>query len=151
MIKIFKIVLLVLIVVSCNSKEKKDNKVEYPEKTSLAITDPELEESMKRGQTVYNSMCITCHMAKGEGVPKVFPPLANSDYLKDKQKESIIGIKNGMSGEMVVNGVTYNSLMTPLGLSNEEVADVMNYINNSWGNNYGQLITPEEVTKVIKN
>ena len=106
---------------------------------------------MERGKLVYDDLCITCHMADGKGAPGVFPPLAQSDYLKNKQKESIIGIKKGMKGEMVVNGITYNSLMTPLGLSDEEVADVMNYINNSWGNNYGELITPEEVTKVIKN
>ena len=55
-----------------------------------------------------------------------------------------------MSGEIVVNGVTYNSIMSPLGLSDNEVADVMNYINNSWDNKYGELITAEDVTKVIK-
>ena len=55
-----------------------------------------------------------------------------------------------MSGEMVVNGITYNSAMAPLGLSNEEVADVMNYVNNSWGNKYGKLITTQDVTNIIK-
>lgn len=73
-------------------------------------------------------------MANGEGAGNVFPPLAKADYLRDKQIESIKAIKFGMSGEIVVNGKTYNSLMSPLGLSDQEVADVMNYINNSWGN-----------------
>ncbi len=77
--------------------------------------------------------------------------MAKSDYLKENQEASIKGIKKGMSGEIVVNGITYNSVMAPLGLSNEEVADVMNYINNSWGNNYGKIITTEDVIKVIKN
>ena len=90
-------------------------------------------------------------MSNGKGAPKAFPPLAQSDYLKENQEASIRGVKKGMSGEIVVNGVTYNSVMTPLGLSNEEVADVMNYINNSWGNNYGEIITAEDVIKVIKN
>ena len=94
-------------------------------------------------------MCITCHMANGMGVPRAFPPLKDADYLKNKQEESIIGIKNGMSGELVVNGITYNSIMTPLGLSDKEVADVMNYINNSWGNNYGKFVSPEDVTNII--
>ena len=44
-----------------------------------------------------------------------------------------------MSGEINVNGVTYNNVMATMGLSDEEVADVMNYINNSWGNKYGSL------------
>jgi mono/diheme cytochrome c family protein len=87
-------------------------------------------------------------MANGEGVPKAFPPLAKSDYLKDKQTESIKGIKNGMSGEIVVNGVSYNGVMAGMGLSDQEVADVMNYINNAWGNDYGEFYTAQKVTKI---
>jgi len=150
MIKTLKFVLLLAVILSCNSKEKKPNKVEYPEKTSLKQVDTNLKASMERGALVYNDLCITCHMANGKGVPKAFPPLANSDYLKQNQKESIIGVKNGMSGEMVVNGITYNSVMAPLGLSDDEVADVMNYINNSWGNDYGEFLTPQEVTNISK-
>ncbi|MBV7267858.1 c-type cytochrome [Winogradskyella luteola] len=150
MIKVSKYILLLLIIVSCNSKEKKTNTVDYPEKTSLTQTDPKLKTSMERGKLVYDDMCITCHMANGKGVPKAFPPLADADYLRDNQNKSILGVKNGMSGKIIVNGITYNSVMTPLGLSNEEVADVMNYINNSWGNNYGKFLTAQEVTNIIK-
>ena len=124
--------------------------MDYPEKTTLAQKDSKLTASMERGKSVYNDMCITCHLADGKGVPKAFPPLASADYLRDNQDKSIIGIKNGMSGEMVVNGITYNSVMAPLGLSNEEVADVMNYINNSWGNDYGKFLTTEDVTETLK-
>ena len=145
--KTLKLLILVLLITSCNSKEKKTTKVDYPEKTTLAQKDSKLTASMERGKSVYNDMCITCH---GKGVPKAFPPLASADYLRDNQDKSIIGIKNGMSGEMVVNGITYNSVMAPLGLSNEEVADVMNYINNSWGNDYGKFLTTEDVTETLK-
>ncbi|WP_370000217.1 cytochrome c [Winogradskyella sp.] len=148
--KTLKLLILVLLITSCNSKEKKTTKVDYPEKTTLAQKDSKLTASMERGKSVYNDMCITCHLADGKGVPKAFPPLASADYLRDNQDKSIIGIKNGMSGEMVVNGITYNSVMAPLGLSNEEVADVMNYINNSWGNDYGKFLTTEDVTETLK-
>ena len=74
--------------------------------------------------------------------------MADSDYLREKQTESIKAVKNGMSGEIVVNGETYNSVMSPLGLSDQEVADVMNYINNSWGNKIDNLVTPEKVSKL---
>ncbi|WP_232817842.1 c-type cytochrome [Winogradskyella tangerina] len=150
MIRILRLATVMLLITSCNSKEKKSTKVEYPEKTTFSNQSPELKASMAKGKLVYDSLCITCHMADGKGAPQVFPPLANSDYLENNQEESIIGIKNGMKGEMVVNGITYNSLMSPLGLSDEEVADVMNYINNSWGNKYGKYLTTEEVTNVIK-
>jgi len=151
MTKWLKLAVIMLIIMSCNSKEKKSNKVDYPEKTSLSTQSPELKASMERGKSVYDNLCTTCHMPNGKGAPKIFPPLAQSDYLKNKQEESILGIKNGMKGEIMVNGVTYNSVMQPLGLSDDEVADVMNYINNSWGNDFGKFITAEDVTNVIKN
>ena len=138
-------------VVSCNSNHKKNNDADYSINKENTALDPQLKDSYERGKIVYNDLCITCHMTDGKGAPKVFPPLAQSDYLKENQEASIKGIKKGMSGKIVVNGITYNSVMAPLGLSDKEVADVMNYINNSWGNNYGKIITAEDVIKVIKN
>jgi len=148
MIKSIRILLVTLIITSCNSNEKKKEGIDYPDKTSLTHTEPELKASIERGKIVYNDLCITCHLADGKGVPKVFPPLADSDYLRENQTESIKGAKKGMSGEMIVNGETYNSAMAPLELSNEEVADVMNYINNSWGNKIDNFVTPEKVSKL---
>ncbi len=107
-----------------------------------------LEESMKRGSGIYADFCINCHLEKGEGVPNVFPPLANSDYLKTKRYESISGIKYGQRGKIIVNGETYDNIMMPLGLEDGEVADVMNYILNSWGNTSETLVTPNEVAEV---
>jgi len=148
--KVLKVLALSLVIVACGSKEDKKEKetVKYPKKTSLKQTDPKLKASIERGKLVYGDMCITCHMADGKGVTKAFPPLANSDYLRANQTASITAVKKGLSGEIVVNGVTYNSIMAPLGLSDEEVADVMNYINNSWGNTIDNFVTPEEVSKL---
>ena len=142
MIKTLRIIGLILVVSSCNSNEKKMTDTAYNQDPS------QLEASIARGKIVYTDLCITCHMAKGEGIPRAFPPLAGSDYLKNKQTESIKGVKNGMSGEIVVNGVTYNSAMSPMGLSDDEVADVMNFINNSWGNSIDNVVTPEKVSKL---
>ena len=108
----------------------------------------ELKESMERGALVYEDFCMNCHMPNGEGVPSSFPPLADSDFLLTKRDESIKAVKYGLSGEITVNGELYNSAMASLGLDNEEVADVMNYILNSWGNNDGKIVTPEEVSKI---
>ncbi|TYA84354.1 c-type cytochrome [Seonamhaeicola marinus] len=109
-----------------------------------------LEESKKRGEEIYLDFCVTCHMPNGEGTPNVFPPLAKSDYLFKNREASIRGIKFGQSGELTVNGITYNSAMAAMGLSDDEVADVMNYITNSWGNKNDKLITEEEVAKIKK-
>ncbi len=116
---------------------------------SLSQQDP-LQESISRGKEIYGDFCINCHMANGEGVAYTFPPLANSDYLKNNRTASIKGIKFGQKGEITVNGIDYNSYMAPLGLDNEEVADVMNYINNSWGNTNTEIVTIEEVEAVKK-
>ncbi len=142
MIKTLRIIGLFLIVNSCNYSEKKTTDTAQNQEPS------QLEASMKRGEIVYSDMCITCHMANGEGVLRAFPPLANSDYLRNNQTESIKAVKQGMSEEIVVNGITYNGAMAPLGLSDEEVADVINYINNSWGNTIDNFVTPEKVSKL---
>jgi len=114
-----------------------------PEKISA-----NLAESIEEGKIIYNDFCISCHMTNGEGAGAIFPPLANSDYLKNKQIESIKAVKYGMSGEILVNGKTFNSVMSPMGLSDQEVADVMNYINNSWGNDYGEFYTKSDISKI---
>ena len=88
MIRIFKCIVLALVITSCGSEEKKSTKIEYPEKTSFSSESTDLRDSMESGKLVYNSLCITCHMANGQGAPKVFPPLAQSDYLKNNQEES---------------------------------------------------------------
>ncbi|MBJ6366987.1 c-type cytochrome [Snuella sedimenti] len=111
--------------------------------------DP-LKESIERGKDIYTDFCVTCHLPSGEGVENIYPPLAKSDYLIKNRTTSIKGLKYGLKGEIVVNGKTYNGLMAPLGLYDDEIADVMNYINNSWGNKNDSIVTKEEVAKIKK-
>lgn len=136
---------LVLVSFSCkNASEEKTTAVAQQEHS------PEMKESISRGAGLYNNFCASCHLAGGEGIQGVFPPLKDSDWLRDNQKQSIHAIKYGLKGPIEVNGVEYDNLMPALGLSNEEVADIMNYINNSWGNNYGAIITEEDVAAIEK-
>jgi mono/diheme cytochrome c family protein len=119
--------------------------------TGIFIGPPQdisLKESKARGAIIYQDFCVTCHLPTGEGVPEVYPPLANSDYLISNKTESIRGIKFGQRGPMVVNGITYDNTMMPLGLEEQEIADVMNYILNSWGNTSDKMVSPEEVAEV---
>jgi len=111
--------------------------------------DPTLAGSMERGRSVFEEFCVTCHQAGGQGVEGVYPPLAGSDYLLGQREASIRGVKYGQRGPLVVNGVTYDNTMMPLGLSEQEIADVMNYVRNSWGNQAeGPPVTPEEVASI---
>ena len=110
-----------------------------------------LKESITRGNEIYNDFCVQCHLDNGEGVTGIFPPLSNSDYLLNNIRESIYGIKYGMEGPITVNGELYDGIMVSQGLDNEEIADVMNYILNSWENSYNnEIITPSLVNEIKK-
>ncbi len=110
--------------------------------------DKKLEESKARGKTVYEELCITCHLPDGKGMPGAIPPLVKSDYLKSIPR-TIYAIKFGLSDPIKVNGVEYSTPMPSPNLSDEEVSDVTTYILNSWGNK-GKLITVKDVEKVKK-
>lgn len=111
--------------------------------------DAVLAESIGRGQGVFEQNCAVCHQATGLGIEGVYPPLAGSDYLMEQRIPSIRGVKYGQRGPLVVNGVTYDNTMLPLKLSAAEIADVMNYVRNSWGNKAdGPAVTPGEVAAV---
>lgn len=107
-----------------------------------AQPDP-LKASMQRGKLIYESSCITCHMEQGEGIEGTFPPLAKSDYLMADKKRAIRQLIKGVKGKMVVNGKTYNGEMAPQGLTDQQNADVMNYILNSWGNKAPMITVAE--------
>lgn len=109
----------------------------------------DLKASIARGKEIYTAQCISCHQEQGEGIEDVYPPLAKSDYMMADKKRSIHQILNGVSGEIKVNGKTYNSEMPGYDLTNEEVSDVLNYVRNSWGNK-GPAVTPEEVSATRK-
>lgn len=109
----------------------------------------DLKKSMERGKRIYGSYCQTCHMQNGLGIEGVFPPLAKADYLMKDRKRSILQVLNGASGKMVVNGKTYNGQMPPQGLNPKQVADVLNYVMNSWGNK-AKMVTVDEVKAATK-
>ena len=108
------------------------------------------EKSISDGKMIYEDFCIQCHLDNGEGIEKVYPPLNNSDYLLENIDKSIYSIKFGLKGEIIVNGIKYNGVMINQGLENEEIADVMNYITNSWDNNLNIQITEKRVNELKK-
>ncbi|WP_395050601.1 c-type cytochrome [Flavobacterium sp.] len=107
-----------------------------------------LEKSIVKGKEVYMDFCIQCHMANGKGEEKNFPPLDGSNWLSKNVNQSIHAVKFGQTGEIIVNGEKFNNTMTPMGLSNQEVADVMNYIRNSWSNKHHKMISLKQVEAI---
>ena len=85
------------------------------------------------GADIYKRTCVACHQANGEGLPNTFPPLAKSDYITNKEN-TIKQVLKGSSGEITVNGKTFNNTMPPQNLSDEEVAAVLTYVYGNFGN-----------------
>ena len=109
----------------------------------------DLKASIERGKDVYTSYCLSCHMEQGNGIENTYPPLAGADYLMADKNRSIQQVLHGASGEMKVNGKTYNMPMTGFDLTDEQTSDVLNYIRNSWKNKGGS-ITPADVKAARK-
>ena len=118
--------------------------------TSYLFQEKTKKESIAEGQEIYQDFCVQCHLNSGEGVSGVFPPLKSSDYLLNNIEKSIAGIKYGLKGKIIVNGEIYSSVMLNQGLENEEIADVMNYILNEWGNSFKKQITAQYVIEIQK-
>jgi nitrite reductase (NO-forming) len=109
---------------------------------------PTKEQQVAAGKALYNGTCSVCHQANGAGLPDVFPPLAQSDWLMKDRDRTIGVVLNGLTGKVTVNGKDYNSVMPPMSqLSNDEIAHILTYVTNEWGNS-GPAVTPAEVAKV---
>jgi len=141
---------LTLIVTSCGFHSEENNTAINNQFESGYELQTDLKESIQLGSEIYKDFCVTCHRPDGKGIPKSFPPLANSDYLMNSREQSIRAVKFGQQGEIVVNGISYNSVMTVQGLENDEIANVMNYIMNSWGNTQDKMVRVDEVASVTK-
>ena len=106
---------------------------------------------MKLGEKVYTTgdggiACTTCHGADGKGTVGAFPPLAGQkEFMGDCRNHASLVVK-GLSGEITVAGQKYNSVMLPQGdaLNDLQIAAVITYERNSWGNGFGDC-KPEDV------
>ena len=100
-----------------------------------------------RGKQVFLQTCFVCHQTEGQGIPGQIPPLAKSDYLMSDKQRSIRAVLQGLTGEVEVNGKKYNGIMTPLNtLSDTEIANVLTYVRNSFGNS-GEAVSADEVKR----
>ena len=107
------------------------------------------DEQIKAGAALFAGTCSVCHQNDGNGLAGVFPPLAKSDYMAARSNAELIGIVlNGLSGPLTVNGKEYNSVMPPMSqLTDDEVANILTYVHNSWGN-AGARVSKEEAAAV---
>lgn len=103
------------------------------------------------GRKVYQNTCIACHQSDGSGIPNVFPPIKNSDWIKKNGNAAMISaVISGLNGPLKVNGKEYNNIMPPQQLSDKKIAAVLTYVYQSI-NNTKETVTVEEVKQVRKS
>jgi mono/diheme cytochrome c family protein len=110
-----------------------------------AQLDP-FQTAMKHGATIFNN-CAGCHQATGVGQPGLIPPLAGSDWVLGGTERTARIAMFGLAGPVTVKGAAFNNVMVPPVMSDGEIADVLTYVRNSWGNS-APMVTKEMVKKV---
>lgn len=99
-----------------------------------ADAEPASKALLDHGRKVYNDVCAACHQADGQGLPNVFPPLAQSDYLMADAERAVRVLLQGLSGPITVNGKQFQGVMPKLPLTDRDIAGVLSYVRSNFGN-----------------
>ena len=105
---------------------------------------------LARGKQVYEQVCGLCHGVDGLGKPGQAPPLAGSEFVNAKGMQRLVHIPlTGVAGDIKVEGKDWNMSMAAMGaaLSDSDLASVLSYIRNSWGNK-AEAVTADDVKQV---
>lgn len=110
-----------------------------------AKKQPSSQASIKRGQTVFESTCVVCHQKNGNGVPRLYPPLAKSEFVAGDKSQLVQIVLKGLNKPIEVKGEQYNNVMPAFSqLTDQQIADVLTYVRNSFGNK-ASAVTPASV------
>ena len=121
-----------------------------------AAAAPDLKASIERGKAVYMQTCIACHQITGLGIPGAFPPLSGTEYTQGEARRMIAMTLKGVNPPLKVKEMTYQVPMPPLPTQfpmladDNKLADVINYVRNSFGNKDEQGVTPAMIAEVRK-
>ena len=100
------------------------------------------------GKTVYDANCRACHQAKGGGAPGMIPPLHGTEWVTGDKTRLINVVLKGLSEKIEINGRSFQNAMPAIAtLSDQEIADVLTFVRNNFGNK-SDAVTVDEVKKV---
>lgn len=106
---------------------------------------------VEKGKLLYAEHCANCHGEKGEGLKKLIPPLAGTDYVPGKVSKLPCIIRYGIDGSISVNGQTYNQPMAGIrALEADEIKAVIDYMLSEWYPEQESL-SQGEVSRLLKN
>jgi cytochrome c551 len=118
---------------------------------SCSQRDPKFQQYYVQGEQLYIKHCSNCHQKNGKGLGLVYPPLDQSDFLDKNFEQTICLMKQGVSGELLVNGKNFNQPMPGIpNLTDLEVAEIATYIYNTWTHQRG-LIDVKQTEKIIRS
>ena len=145
------LVLPILIFFGCGGSESSRETTSAPqasgENTNQAPQAAAVPEEVSAGQ-VYERVCLVCHQKDGMGVPNMYPPLTNTEWVEGDKERLIKIVLNGLDEPMTIKGEKYTAIMPAQDyLSNQEIADVLTYVRSNFNNN-ASAITAEEVAAV---
>lgn len=125
---------------SCGSKEE----------SSTHSESIKFKQYYIQGQQLFTEHCSNCHQKSGKGLGLLFPPLDQSDYVDQNHEEVLCLIRNGMKGEIIVNGNEYNKEMPGIpSLTDLEIAEISTYLYNTWGREKG-IIEVKDATAILQ-
>ena len=124
-----------------------------PDTTAMASNDTTaaaMSPTLMAGKAVYDSYCIACHMHDGKGASGMNPPLIGTQYVLGDNGQLIDVILQGLNKPVEIQGETFqNAMPSHAFLSNKQIADVLTFVRQSWGND-AAAITEEEVAQARK-
>ncbi len=114
----------------------------------MSFLQPSLKPIMDRGKKVYEQYCLSCHQVDGSGVPRMNPPLRKTTWVTGDKRRLISIILKGMDEPLEIDGEVFYNVMAPHDfLKDQEIADVLSYVRNSFGNK-ASLVSVAEVKSV---
>jgi len=117
-------------------------------KTKTSSSASSLKASIDRGQVVYKATCVACHQVDGGGVPRMNPPLIKTKYVLGDKKQLITILLKGLNDPIEIDDDEFHNPMPPQPtLTDQQIADVLTFVRNSFGNK-ASAVTPTEVKNV---
>ena len=127
-----------MLLYACNSKPSPEHSLKF-------------EQYFIQGEQLYLRHCSNCHQKNGKGLGLIYPPLDTSDYMENHLEEVVCLMRNGKSGELIVNGKNFNQAMPGIQtLSDLEVAEIATYIYNSWSHSKG-IIDVKSASQILSS
>jgi len=98
------------------------------------------DNTFKQGEILYLNKCASCHMANGEGLQSLIPPLAGFNYLAENRAQIACIITNGLADTIKYGNRVFVEPMEGIpNLTEAEITNIINYINHAWGNDFGYV------------